>query len=66
MCGDCLAACKDFAIYGEKAKPYLSGYMPFEIAQERCTKCGECIKVCKYNAIITKTEKELKEAAVEA
>jgi ferredoxin len=61
MCGDCLNACKDNAITGEKAKPYLSGFMPFEISQKRCTKCGECIKVCKTNAIITKTAKELAE-----
>ena len=61
MCGDCLNACKDNAITGEKAKPYLSGFMPFEISQKRCTKCGECIKVCKDKAIITKTAKELAE-----
>ena len=66
MCGDCLAACKDFAIIGEKAKPYMSGYMPFEIAQKRCTKCGECIKVCNDNAIITKTAKEMTEEPVGA
>ena len=66
MCGDCLNACKDNAITGEKAKPYLSGFMPFEISQKRCTKCGECIKVCKANAIITKTAKELAEEPVGA
>ena len=66
MCGDCLNACKDNAITGEKAKPYLSGFMPFEISQKRCTKCGECIKVCKDNAIITKTAKELAEEPVGA
>lgn len=59
MCGDCLDACRDNAIIGEKPQPYFSGYQPFEIAQKRCTKCGECIKVCKYKAIITKTAKEL-------
>lgn len=66
MCGDCLNACKDNAITGEKAKPYLSGFLPFEISQKRCTKCGECIKVCKDNAIITKTAKELAEEPVGA
>jgi len=31
--------------------PYMSGYLPFEIRQKRCTKCGECIKVCPVDAI---------------
>lgn len=52
MCGLCLEACKDEAIMGEKAKPYLSGYLPFEIRQRRCTKCNECIKVCPVGAIV--------------
>jgi NADH-quinone oxidoreductase subunit F len=51
MCGDCLDACKDFAIIGEKKMPYKSGYLPFEIVEKRCTRCGECLKVCKYDAI---------------
>jgi NAD-dependent dihydropyrimidine dehydrogenase PreA subunit len=50
-CGICRDVCKDNAITGEKRKPYLSGYLPFEIAQKRCTKCGECIKVCPEGAI---------------
>ena len=62
MCGDCLDVCKDNAIIGEKPKPYLTGYMPFEIAQKRCTKCGECIKFCKDGAIKTVTTKEMAEA----
>lgn len=57
MCGLCLDACKDYAITGEKRKPYLSGYLPFEISQKRCTKCGECIKVCPDEAIILLTSK---------
>ena len=62
MCGDCLDACKDFAILGEKRKPYLSGYLPFEIVQKRCTKCGECLKVCRFDAVKTVSAKEMAEA----
>jgi ferredoxin len=62
MCGDCLEACKDFAIIGEKKKQFLSGYMPFEIVQKRCTKCGECMKVCKYDAVKLVSAKELAES----
>jgi NADH-quinone oxidoreductase subunit F len=29
----------------------MSGYLPFEVRQKRCTKCGECIKVCPEGAI---------------
>lgn len=52
MCGLCKDACKYGAILGEKRKPYLSGYMPYEVRQRRCVKCGECVKVCPENAII--------------
>lgn len=62
MCGDCLDACKDFAIIGEKKKPFLSGYVPFEIVQKRCTKCGECMKVCRYEAVKLVSAKELAES----
>ncbi len=51
MCGECLKVCKYNAIIGEEKKPYLSGYLPFEIRQKRCPKCGECIKVCPVGAI---------------
>lgn len=60
-CGDCLDACKDNAIIGEKVKKYLSGYSPFEIVQKRCTKCGECIKVCTYDAIKLVSAREMAE-----
>ena len=62
MCGDCLDACKDNAILGEKKSAFLSGYSPFEIAQKRCTKCGECMKVCKYDAVKIVSSKEIAEA----
>ena len=51
MCGECQIACRFNAIIGEKKKPYLSGYLPFEIKQKRCTKCGECVTVCPSGAI---------------
>ncbi|MBA3060348.1 MAG: 4Fe-4S dicluster domain-containing protein [Nitrospirae bacterium] len=51
MCGECQVVCKFNAIIGEKKKPYLSGYLPFEIIQKRSTKCGECVKVCPTEAI---------------
>jgi ferredoxin len=66
MCGDCLDACKDNAIIGEKKKTYLSGYMPFEIVQKRCTKCGECLKVCKYDAVKMVSAREMAEAGVKS
>ena len=51
MCGKCAEVCKYGAIIGEEKKPYLSGYLPYEIRQKRCTKCGECVEVCPVNAI---------------
>jgi ferredoxin len=66
MCGDCLDACKDNAIIGEKKKTFLSGYMPFEIVQKRCTKCGECMKVCQYAAIKIVSAKEMEELRVKS
>jgi len=62
MCGDCLDACKDFAIIGEKKKQFFSGYLPYEIVQKRCTKCGECMRVCRYNAVKLLSAKEMAEA----
>jgi len=62
MCGECQDVCTFNAIIGEKKRPYLSGYFPFEIVQKRCTKCGECISVCPTNAIEKsdiKTENEV-------
>ncbi len=51
MCGLCLAACRHGAILGEQRKPFLSGYLPFEIRQKRCVKCGDCLPVCPEGAI---------------
>jgi ferredoxin len=60
-CGDCLDACKDFAIFGERRKSFQSATDPFEIVQKRCTKCGECIKVCPEKAICIISSKEMAE-----
>lgn len=54
ICGDCQDICRYNAITGEKKKKYQSGYLPFEIRQKRCTKCGDCIniKVCPTGVIV--------------
>ena len=52
MCGLCRDACKYSAIFGEKKKPFLSGYLPFEIRHKKCVKCDECRKVCPEEAIV--------------
>lgn len=52
MCGECLIACKYNAIHGEKIKPFMSGYQPYEIRQQKCVKCGDCLPVCPTEAII--------------
>ncbi len=51
MCGDCLIACKDFAIVGEKRTGYVLGYMPFRVRQKRCVKCDACREVCPVDAV---------------
>ena len=65
MCGLCREACKYNAIVGEKKKPFLSGYLPFEIRQKRCVKCGDCIKVCPTDAIIVVDLVDIKEKTVQ-
>lgn len=52
MCGLCQEACEYNAIFGEKKKPFLSGYLPFEIRQKRCVKCGDCVAVCPTEAVV--------------
>lgn len=52
MCNLCREACKFNAILGEKKKPYLGGYQPFEIRQRRCVKCGDCLKACPTGAVV--------------
>ena len=51
LCGLCKDACKYAAIHGEKRKPFIGGYQPFEIRQKKCVKCDECRKVCPEEAI---------------
>jgi len=50
-CAKCQDVCKDNAVIGEKNISYKSGDVPFSINQKRCTRCGECIKVCPTAAI---------------
>jgi ferredoxin len=62
-CGLCQEACRFDAIHGEKQISYRCCYLPFEIRQRRCVKCGDCIKVCPTNAIVVVdvgTEAEVK------
>ncbi len=58
-CGLCKDACTHGSIFGEKRKPYLTGYPPFEIRQKRCVKCGVCLRACPAGAI------EIADAATE-
>ncbi|MBF0607561.1 MAG: 4Fe-4S binding protein [Magnetococcales bacterium] len=50
-CDECRVVCKDFAIVGERKKSYLVGYIPYEIVDKRCSRCGLCISACTYGAI---------------
>lgn len=61
LCGLCKDVCKYGAIHGEKRKPYMSGYLPFEIRQLRCVKCGDCVPVCPTKAIIIRTPPKIRD-----
>ena len=43
-CMVCLRACHEGAITGEKKQPHI-------IDEEKCTRCGSCMNVCKFDAI---------------
>jgi MinD superfamily P-loop ATPase len=64
MCDLCKEVCKYNAIVGEKKRPFLSGYLPFEIRQKRCVKCGDCLPVCPTNAIIVENVKSREPVSV--
>ncbi|HWR58297.1 MAG TPA: NADH-ubiquinone oxidoreductase-F iron-sulfur binding region domain-containing protein [Thermodesulfovibrionales bacterium] len=51
-CGVCLEACTYHAIFGQKGKPFLSGYPSFEIRPKKCVKCDACRVACPEGAII--------------
>lgn len=51
-CGKCQDTCRYGAILGEKQVSIKCCHLAFEIRQKRCTKCGECIKVCPTKAIV--------------
>ncbi len=66
MCDKCREVCKDNAVEGQKAVPYIGGFTPYRIRQRRCTHCGECIKVCPEGAVMVieqARETEAKEPA---
>ncbi len=44
-CGLCARKCPVDGIEGEKKKPYT-------IIEGKCIKCGACIEVCKFNAVV--------------
>ncbi len=46
-CMKCLKSCPVGAVTGEKKEPH-------SIDQSRCEKCGICLEVCKYDAVIRK------------
>jgi NADH:ubiquinone oxidoreductase subunit F (NADH-binding)/ferredoxin len=41
----CKKDCPELAISGEKKKPHV-------IDQEKCTKCGTCVDVCRFDAVM--------------
>jgi NADH:ubiquinone oxidoreductase subunit F (NADH-binding) len=45
-CMVCLRACPAEAITGQKREPH-------QIIQDKCTQCGACRTVCKFNAVLT-------------
>ena len=50
-CGLCRKNCPQQAIEGEPKKAH-------SIVQDKCIKCGVCYDVCKFDAVIKKTEDE--------
>jgi NADH:ubiquinone oxidoreductase subunit F (NADH-binding)/(2Fe-2S) ferredoxin len=44
-CGVCRRECPEVAIFGEKNQPH-------KIDQSLCSKCGTCVDVCHFNAVI--------------
>ena len=64
MCDQCAAACKDFAVEGQKLSPGKTGFTPYRIRQRRCTHCGECLRVCPENAVFISEEAVLERPAL--
>jgi len=52
-CGICAKKCPANCIFAEEASKYPDKKKPpYIIKQEDCVKCGECLVVCKFNAVI--------------